>query len=520
MPPTITDLEDKYFDPALGLTRYYGNVEVIPHVDGIAYFNAIADALDTCQGPGDKIYITAWVFAPYFSLRQPTGISVSPAGPNLDELLVDKAKRGADVRIVLGAPYFSSGTEGLPPYNIIWSVNRLVEKFDIAGGIRSVFNNNVYVARDLRSADRGGVQPLRGRVLLDWGGRTPDSRHDKSTVIFSAATGQLRAFVGGIDFDSGRISDPQHTPPHSDEMPSWHDAGLELFGNAAEGVLDNFITRWVETATLPPESLSYGGAVELFNPVIESAQPTHASGAGHPISSSGPSVRILRSYDSIRALRIWLNTPNLAWHSLPGGVYEVLRVLSRAINRAQNYIYIECQTLNPSAGIDITYYLHSKLYPLLSAACARGVKVILVCYDAGTPRMSPEIEIEILQPLTSAQRDNFGLYWVEDCRLHSKIVLVDDEFSCIGSANMWDRSMNGTESELSAAYVHTGESNSQVADLRVRLWAEHLRVPIADATARAELRDLAIGLGVFRPNWGTRSLSFPTPNKKLREISA
>jgi phosphatidylserine/phosphatidylglycerophosphate/cardiolipin synthase-like enzyme len=516
MPPTITDLEDKYFDPALGLTPYYGNVDVIPHVDGVAYFNAIADALDICQGPGDKIYITAWVFAPGFNLRTPAGISTPTAGPSLGTLLVDKAKLGADVRIVLGAPYFSSGTEGISPSDFIWAVNRIVQAFDVAGGIRGVFDNNVSVARRLRSSDRGGVRPLEGCVLLDWGGRTPDSRHDKSTVIFSAATGQLRAFVGGIDFASERISDPQHTPPHADQTPSWHDAGLELFGSAAEAVLDNFITRWIETATLPPASVSYGGVAELFNPLIESTPPTPASGVGHPISSGGPSVRVLRSYDTIRALRVWRETRNLPWHSLPSGVHEVLRILTRAINGAQSYIYIECQTLNPSS--DIFYYQHSSLYPLLSAACARGVKVILICYDAGSPTMSPEIRERILQPLTATQRDNFSLYWVEDCRLHSKIVLVDDEFSCIGSANMWDRSMNGTESELSAAYVHTGESNSQVADLRVWLWAEHLRVPAADTAARVELRDLTIGLGVFRTSWATHSVSFAMPNSKLREI--
>ena len=56
--PTLDDLEKKYFPEALppGVPNW-DKTMVIPHVDGEAFFSAIADALDLCQGDGDRIYI-------------------------------------------------------------------------------------------------------------------------------------------------------------------------------------------------------------------------------------------------------------------------------------------------------------------------------------------------------------------------------------------------------------------------------------------------------------------------------
>ena len=86
--------------------------------------------------------------------------------------------------------------------------------------------------------------------------------------------------------------------------------------------------------------------------------------------------------------------------------------------------------------------------------------------------------------------------------MHAKLILIDDEFASIGSANFMDRSMQftfqGDDSELTAAAVSTG---TLVSDLRVQLWAEHLRV--TDPAALAEIRDLARSLGFWRPAWGS-----------------
>jgi hypothetical protein len=43
-------------------------------------------------------------------------------------------------------------------------------------------------------------------------------------------------------------------------------------------------------------------------------------------------------------------------------------------------------------------------------------------------------------------------------------------------------------------------STSLVRDLRVRLWAEHLRAPLTPDLA-ASLADLDLALGIWRPEW-------------------
>ena len=81
--------------------------------------------------------------------------------------------------------------------------------------------------------------------------------------------------------------------------------------------------------------------------------------------------------------------------------------------------------------------------------------------------------------------------------MHAKLVLVDDVFASIGSANMFSRSMTGTDCELCAAVVTTTDL---VRDLRTAVWAEHLRTPLTPPVRKA-LEDLDVALGVWRPEW-------------------
>jgi hypothetical protein len=57
--------------------------------------------------------------------------------------------------------------------------------------------------------------------------------------------------------------------------------------------------------------------------------------------------------------------------------------------------------------------------------------------------------------------------------------------------------MVGTASKLSCSVVTTGTA---VRDLRVALWAEHLRTPVSEGLAPA-LADLDLALGIWRAEW-------------------
>jgi phosphatidylserine/phosphatidylglycerophosphate/cardiolipin synthase-like enzyme len=184
--------------------------------------------------------------------------------------------------------------------------------------------------------------------------------------------------------------------------------------------------------------------------------------------------------------------------------------LIAAIDAARHYVYVEDQTLNPSivAGL---YNRHRVLYPMFQAACARGVKVVFVTQgfspegievSDATPARSEEVWEWIVAELPPAQQGNFVMLYRRDTKVHSELMLIDDEFVAIGSANLWDRSLNGDESEVHTAIVHPGGATSLVADLRVRLWREHFGTPATPA-ADARLRDLQISMGYFRGTWGS-----------------
>lgn len=512
---TIPQLEAKYFPPGLppGVPNWHDTL-VVPHVDGDAYFAAIADALEACAGPGDRIYITSWAFDPTVTLRS------SPGSKSLELILLEKARLGADVRVIVAAPRFSYGLDGLSPWDPeFWLAFPLVI---IGEDLVSIVRKNIRAVRALRAE---GKPFLNSKILLDWGGRN-DSRHEKVTIIYNSALDELRAFVGGIDYQSDRKSDERHTNNW------WHDAGLELLGGAAAAVTANFADRWHETVTLPAQRCMLDGRIEEFNPLIVIAPPWQPAGPQKPLPPTsghgqylGASVRSIRSYDMIRAMNPWLDDPYIQWQRLPPlGVRETLDLLTKAIAAAERYVYIEDQTINGSS-LEEKYAGHTLIYPVIRALLqsTSRAKVIFVTSGFNGPggrpaltTLSPETERRILSPLSNTQREKFAAFYARGTKVHSKLVLIDDEFALVGSANMWDRSMLGTENEVGVALVHTGAQSSLVADLRVRLWTGHLRVA-TEPPIESQLRDLGQSLGIFRSSWGS-GVSFPYPRNSLSEI--
>ncbi|OKI44026.1 hypothetical protein A6A27_38630 [Micromonospora sp. CB01531] len=515
----LAELEDKYFPPGRELgARHRADTVVTTYVDGAAYFGAIADVLDTLHGPGDRLYITSWHLHLATRLRSRAENFLEP---DLGLRLWQLAEAGVDVRVIVAVPRHSLSPFEKPLWRRtdFW---RWPARYELAPFV----DDNIASVRTLRGAVRG-LSPLANRVLVDWGGGV-DTRHEKSTIAYSTTTGQLHAFVGGLDYEPRAFSSERHAGAPEENF--WHDVGVQLRGGAAEAVLDNFWTLWDETATLPERKYWLNGARQLFNPAVE-PKPQALQPARSPLPANPPvgshldtGVRIWRSYGPLRVTP-FTDFLRIAWQTLPPtGIFEIQTGLVAAIDAAERYIYIEDQTLNPSRFGATFYMQHRVLFPAIVRAAARGVKVLFVTQGQGagvsdwdaTPNMSPEIHDLILRKLTVAQRQNFALFYLKDTTVHSKLVMVDDEFVSIGSANVWDRSMVGDESELTAAIVHSGGSASLVADLRVQLWREHLRMP-GTVVADALLRDLDVSLGYFRRAWGTGT-ALDIPHNALKEI--
>jgi phosphatidylserine/phosphatidylglycerophosphate/cardiolipin synthase-like enzyme len=194
-------------------------------------------------------------------------------------------------------------------------------------------------------------------------------------------------------------------------------------------------------------------------------------------------VQTLRTYG--------ITSPFFGYSWSPRGEFSVWTSYINAIKRASTYIYIEdqyflpfdwppCHTRRLPSGAS-TVARDTDIVYQLGEAMKRGVKVVVV-----TPS-NAEDSTHVFQKF---QRD-VGVNYLSDVKLggapgdvvvaslqsggtdvyvHSKLMLVDDEFLLIGSTNVGQRSMT-YDGEIHVGVVDA--DNLLVKDFRTRLWAEH-----------------------------------------------
>jgi len=473
---------DYFPRPSEDCPTFVDDTEWHPLVDGEEYFAELDEALRDLD-VGDSVLIGGLGLDPALDLH---GRSPGDDGYlALGERLAQAAQAGVTVRVLLAGRVLAS--------SIPWS------------GLGD-FRANAERAARLRAWRPAGSSstPLAGRVLVDFGGSFAGSNHQKVVVI--SRGGRLTAFVGGIDLQNNRYD----AAPH-DRLKlrgarwGWHDMAVRLRGPAAERVWELVATRWQEASTLPRKRyLRDPLHLQQLNPGAFANTPADPP-AQPPLIREGTAVRVLRSM-AARKFESLVPGRSIGWDALPStGYQEIFETLTTAIAAAQRYVYVEDQYLGEELGGRKRF----ELYPHLRAAAGRGVRVILVGSGVRDPEdagvhlrpinrsLNPDLRTKIVDLLDDAHRANVAVYRVEHATVHAKVVLVDDVFACIGSANMFARSMGGVDCELSAA-VQT--STSLVRDLRVRLWGEHLRTPLTDEV-RSALGDLELALGIWDERW-------------------
>ena len=279
-----------------------------------------------------------------------------------------------------------------------------------------------------------------------------------------------------------------------------------LRGPAARRVWEAFRERWRETLTLPDEHW-------LRRP-DRPAQPEPGA-APWPRRRRRPRPRRCRARgqrcgccvrpSTARSIRTCRSAGGGGTSCRRAATRRSSRRWSTAIGAARRYVYLEDQYLEESVGGNERF----ELYPYLRAAADRGVKVILVGSGTRDPEdvdfggldinreLNDDLQTKVVAALRPAARANVAVHRIENCTVHAKLVLVDDVFANIGSANMFSRSMWGADSEMSAAVV---AASDLVRDLRIDVWGEHLRTELTDKV-RASLADLDLALGIWRPQW-------------------
>ena len=311
---------------------------------------------------------------------------------------------------------------------------------------------------------------LLPRVSLDW--RTPDnvkvrlddflplgaSHHEKIVIV-----DDVLAFCGGLDLAIRRWDTPEHRPddsrrqdPAGEGYGPFHDLQLMVTGDVVEALAENVRERW---------SLAGGSLAERRRTRV----------APWP-SGIKPDFRDV----PIRIVR------TRAQHDGRPALMEVEAAYLEAIATAEKLIYIETQYLTAPV-----------IAQALRARLIEREDLDLVLVTSAQPSGWLEMQtmghararfLSHLRDLDCAARVHVVYPWVgrdeqrENVKVHAKLMIVDDRFLQIGSANLNKRSMYvDTECDLRVE-PETAEHRRTIENVRNELLAEHLGIE-ADAVA-------------------------------------
>jgi phospholipase D1/2 len=311
-----------------------------------------------------------------------------------------------------------------------------------------------------------------GRIECIWDSAHPPaaSQHEKMVLVDGHT-----AFVGGIDLCDDRWDDRRHLPRDPrrvnvsgrPQIP-YHDVQSIVRGEVVPILMEVFCDRWIRA----------GGAPLSLTAIPPPSTPLHLE---LPLAVAEVAIARTRSPD-VRDGR--------------PAICEVRELLKDAFRRARTLVYAETQYFTSRTLVDaliermrdaslptleLVLILPQRTEGMLeSAAVANPQRAALhllarVAAETGhtvgvfCPAVQPTVEH------AESERAPAITY------IHSKIVIVDDRFLTVGSANLNNRSM-GVDSELNLAWLatdHAGERS--IRAVRESLLAEHSGLPQADA---------------------------------------
>lgn len=288
----------------------------------------------------------------------------------------------------------------------------------------------------VRTDAREFCRDSRLHLALDRRERPMHCHHEKITIVDDEV-----AVVGGLDLttiEGNRFDGADH--PKVGEL-GWHDAAFVVRGPVVADIAGHFTHRWLEIT-----------GERLPDPVPQ--QPT-----------GDVALQMLRTI------------PNSVYDFCPDGEYTGLAAYLRALRGAQHLVYLENQFLWSPEVVDV---LLDKLQdppnpdfrvlmvlprkPSSGEDTTSGQLARLIAADAGRGNL---LAVTLLGPTEQSA----GVY------VHAKVGIIDDRWLTIGSTNLNEHSLcNDSEMNLLTLDPELARGT------RLRLWSEHLRVPVSELT--------------------------------------
>ena len=382
---------------------------VTPLIDGASYFAALHRALAEAQ---HYAYIIGWCLTPYIPIARADGAALR------------------ETRLL---PLLAQVAQHVPVRILLWA------------GAPVLFQPSTRYAEEVQATIEraGGLLQCR----LDRSAHFTHCHHQKAIVV----DGRV-AFLGGMDLTS-YTADRWDTPAHPLRAgQNWHDAQLQIEGEAVADVEQNFRQRWEAT--------------------------TGDAGLPHQAPPCDPAWR-----QPVQVLR---TIPARTYAFAPDGEFGILHWYGQALRRAQRLIYLENQYLwSP--------HIMRALLAALEAPRPAPFRIVLVLPAfAGDGRWDNDKHVDQLRKADRgrgivsiyalfASGPNAGAraFSYRSIYVHAKLAIIDDEWLVAGSANLNNRGLI-TDGEMDAAVLDPALARQ----MRIRLWAEHLGMSEAAVAAR------------------------------------
>lgn len=484
------------------------HVQACPLIDGEEALEAMAHAMLNAK---EKIYIAGWCVSPHIYLVRDRSVK-NLASYRLDHILHTVAKRGVKI------------------YIILWHETTL------AG-----MNLNTVLTSKLLTSMHPNIQVILHPPTTPfvW------THHQKSVVV-----DDLIGFCGGIDLAWGRYDNASHTIvdncqlsltwPGNDyyngavnrcvsckskidsfrdgfdrdrhpRLP-WHDIHCVVTGELARDLALNFVGRFNHHFGDVLSLKIHGPDDELLHPKAHHIAPYLPTWV-NMVTVNGQVIRSISSWSgSMRTEQ-----------SIHNAYIEI-------IQQAQYYIYIENQYF--CSHTILSYKNENLIAQAITERISRAivehevfrVYILLPMHPDGDPLDSsiqqiikyqnrticgiyeqlktrhPEADIDKYISFFSLCNYGYlqGMAHFNQIYIHSKLMIVDDKITIIGSANINDRSMNGSRDSEIAVVIEDLDvtqtfmngrlrrTGKFAKSLRKRLWREHLGYNPKEATEKAQ----------------------------------
>jgi phospholipase D1/2 len=307
------------------------------------------------------------------------------------------------------------------------------------------------------------------------------SHHQKSVVVRRGK--ELVAYVGGVDLTSNRWDTLEHDQQELRQRAGldrkgrkgWVDAHARIVGPATKDVATNFVARW-NSEPKPSQDL-LDDLLDFENPDF-SALPSVEDGEHSPVipEDGAHAVQFVCTY-----------SPDYDGYTdfAPMGEQSILHARIKAIRSARNYIFIEDQyfILVPEL-LDVLLEVLPSITRLV-VIVQRTVEASYTGYD--------KYLYDMVAPLQLHFPDKFQFYSTKERRslyIHSKIMIVDDVYVSLGSAN-WNRRSMTSDTELGVNLVDTEHVqspdhvtvNKLARDFRLKKFQEATKLPYEQLAA-------------------------------------